>query len=180
MRDFPGLSISPAGVRPIAERVSALMGMPMPPQPHARPNPDGWCRVPSQLPARLVLADPPITVVLWKVIEFDFTSAMEVIVCGIVAKLVTPRTLRRLHRCFWCRARTGAAGRLCATHRLQQSGYPRFLETLDFARVGGWQHCLAHQTTSRLATFGTQSFAICSDHKAPESISETGAHNARV
>ena len=86
--------------------------------------------------------------------------------------------MRRVHRRFGCCARTGADGRLIAAHRLYQPCYPRFRDALDPARLGSWQHCPGHQTSSK-QPLGHE-FGVFSDHKALKSIGKVGGHNARV
>ena len=88
--DFLGQSISPAGVRPIADKISALIKMPMPRDfEHVRAllgSVGHYRKFLRDLSNRI----HPITSLLRKGVKFDFTPAMEVIVREYFAELAAP------------------------------------------------------------------------------------------
>ena len=91
--DFPGHSISPAGARPNAKKVSALILMPMP-----RDLKQLRCLLGGLWYYRKFLPDMskrtrPITALLKKSVKFLFTPSMEVIVRDMFAELAAPPVL---------------------------------------------------------------------------------------
>ena len=154
--NFLGHSISPAGLRPTAEKVSALINMPMPADvKQVRALMSGINYYRNFLPD-LSKRLRPINSLLRKGVKFAFTPAMEKFgsrhpggACdsadssfpqlGCCRRRVTPvpRVLRRLHRRVWRRPRTGAGGRFHQTHRVHQPSYARLGKTLDSSRLGG-------------------------------------------
>ena len=109
----------------------------------------------------------PIISLPRKGIKLEFTPAMEVIVREILAEVAAPLSLvfldwdavtdgsRPFH--VYCNAYIYGFG--AALEQKQTDGsvrpiayisYPRFREVLDFVRRGSWQHCLGHQTPSKL------------------------------
>ena len=143
--DFVGNSISPDGVRPDADKISALTKMPMPrdlKQVSALLGGVGYYR---KFLRDLSKRVRPITSPLRNGVKFVFTPAMEVIVRESLAELAAPYILvfpdwdavadgsRPFHvYCdgsndgFGVALGTGATGRVCAAHRLHQRRYPRF------------------------------------------------------
>ena len=91
--NFLGHSISPAGIRPNAEKVSALMKMPMPKnlkQVRALMGGVGYYR--KFLPDLSKMIHS-LTALLRKGVKYVFTPAMEVIVRQILAELAPPPIL---------------------------------------------------------------------------------------
>ena len=88
--DFLSHYISPAGVRPNAGKVSALIKMIMPrdlKQVRTLMGGVGYYRKSLRdLPGRT----RPITFLLRKEVQFDFTPTIEVIVSEVLAELATP------------------------------------------------------------------------------------------
>ena len=88
--DFVGNSISPDGVRPDADKISALTKMPMPrdlKQVSALLGGVGYYR---KFLRDLSKWTRPITSLLRKGVKFEFTPAIEVIVREILAELAAP------------------------------------------------------------------------------------------
>ena len=91
--DFLGHSISPAGVRRNAEKLSALIKMPMPrdlKQVRALTGGMAYCR---KFLCHLSTWIRPITSLVRKGVKLMFTPAMEVIVRDFFAELATPPIL---------------------------------------------------------------------------------------
>ena len=78
--DFLGHSISPAGVRPNADKIYALTKMPMPRDLKQVRALLGGVRYYSKFLRDLSKRIRPITSLLRKGVKFEFTPAMEVIV----------------------------------------------------------------------------------------------------
>ena len=148
--NFLGHSTSPASLRPNAEKVSALINMPMPTdvkQVRALKGGINYHRIfLSNFPKRL----RPINSLLRKGVKFCVHAGYGKIgarhpggACdsadsvfsqlGCCRRRVTPvsRVLRRLHRRVWRRPRTGAGGWFHQTHRLHQPSHARLGKTLD-------------------------------------------------
>ena len=91
--DCLGYSISPAGARPNAGKNSALTKMPMPrdlQKARALLGGVGFYRKFRRDVSKLIR---PITSLLRKGVKYEFTPAMEIIVCDILAELTAPPIL---------------------------------------------------------------------------------------
>ena len=91
--NFPGHSISPAGLRPNAEKVSTLTNMPMPPDVKKVRALMGGINCYRKCLPDFSKRLRPINALLREGVKFSFTPAMEKLVREILAKLTTPPVL---------------------------------------------------------------------------------------
>ena len=91
--DFLGHSISPAGVRPNADKVSALTLMPMPRDLKQLRSLLGGLSYYRKILLDMSKRIRPITALLKKGVKFLFTPSMEVIVRDMLAELAAPPVL---------------------------------------------------------------------------------------
>ena len=195
--DFLGHFISPAGVRPNADKISDLTKMPMPrdlKQVCALLGGVGYYR---QLLRDLSKRIRPITSLLRKGVKFELTLAMEKIVREILAELAAPPILvfpdwdavadgsRLFH--VYCDACIDGFG--AALEQEQPDGSVRPIAYISRATLDSERHWTPLDleagsivwSIKRLRGYlwGTK-FRIFSDHKALESIGKVGDQNARV
>ena len=91
--DFLGHSISPAGVRPNADKISAYIKMPMPRDLKTGARPPGRVGYYRKFLRNLSKRICPITFLLRKGVKFECTPAMEVVVREIISELTAPPIL---------------------------------------------------------------------------------------
>ena len=92
---FLGHSISPAGVRPNAEKVSALMKMSMPRNLKQVYALMGGVRYYRKLLPNLPKRIRPLTALLRKGVKYELTTAVDVFVRQILAEPATPTNFGR-------------------------------------------------------------------------------------
>ena len=194
---FLGHSISPAGLRPNAEKVSALISMPMSTDvKQVRALMGGinyYRKVLPDLSKRL----RPINSLPWKGVKFAFTPAMEQLVREILAELATPSIpvfpkwdavadgSRPFH--VYCDACVDGFG--AALEQEQEDGSVKPIAYISRATLDSESHWTPLDLEAgsivwalnrlRCYLWGTK-FRIFSDHKALESIGKVGNQNARV
>ena len=195
--DFLGHSISPAGVRPNAENMSALIKMSMPQDLKQVRGLLGGVGYHRKLLRNLPKQIRPITSLLRKGVTFEFTPAMEVIVHEILTELTSPPILVfpdwdtvadgscRFH--VYCDAYIDGFG--AAIEHEQSNGSVRpiaCISTLPSIPRGSglrstWKLAAIVWAIKRLRGYfwGTK-FRIFSVPKELESIGKVVDHNARV
>ena len=195
--NFLGHSISPAGLRPSAENVSALTNMPMPTDVKQVRALMGGINYYRKMLPDLSKRLRPINALLRKGVQFAFTPALETLVREILAELTTPPILdfpdwdavadgtRPFH--VYCDACIDGVESTLAQEQTDGSIKPIAYisrSTLDSERhwtpldleAGSIAWALKRL---RGYLWGTK-FRISSDYKALESIGKVGNHNARV
>ena len=190
--NFLGHSISPAGLRPNAEKVSALINMPMPTDVKQVRALMGGANFYRKILPDLSKRLRPINSLLRMGVKHAFTPAMEQLVREILAELATPPILvspywdavvdgsRPFHG--YCDAWIDGFGAALETSIKSIAYISR--ATLDSERHWTPLDLEAGSIVWALKRlrgylWGTK-FRIFSDRKALESIGKVGGHNARV
>ena len=195
--NFLGHSISPAGLRPNAKKVSLLTNMPMPTDVKQVRALMGGVNYYRKLLPDLSKRLRPINALLRKGVKFAFTPAMEKLAREILAELTTPPVLvlpdwdaiadgsRPFH--VYCDACIDGFG--AALEQEQTDGSKKSIAYISRATFDSERHrtpldleidrIVSALKRLRGYIWGTK-FRILSDHKALENIGKVGDHNARV
>ena len=172
-------SISPASVRPNAEKVSALIKMPIPRDlKQVRALLGGVGHMSNRI--------RPITSLLRKGVKFEFAPAMEVIAPEILAEIAAPPILvsRPFH--VYCDACIDGFGAALEKKSNRTGQYGPSLTSAALPSIprgtglrSTWKlAALSRPSNGFEATSGARRFRIISGHKALESIGKVGDHNA--
>ena len=195
--NFLGHSISPAGLRPNSEKVSALTNMPMPTDVKQVRALMGGINYYRKFLPDLSKRLRPINALLRKGVKFVFTPDMEKLVREILAELTTPPVLvfpdwdavadgtRPFH--VYCDACIDGFG--AALEQEQTDGSIKPIAYISRATLDSERHWTPLDLEAgsivwalkrlRGYLWGTK-FRIFSDHKALENIGKVGNHNGRV